>query len=113
MPLHPDPPNGTSFAPVGGTLLGRLRLVLRTMHYSERTEEAYTSWVRRFILFHRKRHPREMGATEVSAFLSHLATDKRCSASTQNQALSAIVFLYEHVLGQKVGWLRDLVRAKR
>jgi site-specific recombinase XerD len=72
-------------------LLDRLREAIRVRHYSIRTEDAYAQWVRRFILFHDKRHPSTMGASEVEAFLSHLAVDKHVSASTQNQALSAIL----------------------
>jgi integrase len=77
------------------------------------TEKSYLSWIRRYIIFHGKRHPAEMGAAEISAFLTHLATKKRVSASTQNQALCALIFLYKHVLGRPVGELADLVRAKR
>jgi integron integrase len=82
-------------------------------HYSVRTEEAYVSWIKRFILFHGKRHPLEMGADEITRFLSALAVQGHVSASTQNQALCALVFLYRHVLGPKLGWLEDIVRAKR
>ena len=74
-------------------LLDRVRQTIRAKHYSRRTESAYVDWIRRYILFHRKRHPSEMGATEVSAFLTWLATSRRVSASTQNQALSAVLFL--------------------
>ena len=81
-------------------LLDRVREVLRVLHYSRRTEEAYTSWIRRFILYHGKRHPTEMGEPEVVAFLTHLAVEGRVSASTQNQALSALLFLYGKVLGR-------------
>jgi integrase len=82
-------------------------------HYSIRTEEAYVSWIKRFILFHGKRHPLEMGEDEITRFLSALAVHGQVSASTQNQALCALVFLYHHVLGQNLGWLDDVVRAKR
>ena len=82
-------------------------------HYSIRTEEAYVSWIKRFILFHGKRHPLEMGEDEITRFLSTLAVHGQVSASTQNQALCALVFLYRHVLGQNLGWLEDVVRAKR
>jgi hypothetical protein len=75
------------------------------MHYSIRTEEAYTDWVRRFILFHQKRHPKNMGAAEVEAFLSYLATERRVSSSTQNQAKAALLFLYKQVLGVDLPWL--------
>ena len=82
-------------------------------HYSIRTEEAYVSWIKRFILFHGKRHPLEMGEDEITRFLSTLAVHGQVSASTQYQALCALVFLYRHVLGQNLGWLEDVVRAKR
>lgn len=79
-------------------LLDRVRHVIRAKHYSRRTESAYVDWIRRFIIFHQKRHPSEMGATEISTFLTWLATNRRVSASTQNQALSAVLFLYRDVL---------------
>jgi Phage integrase, N-terminal SAM-like domain len=79
-------------------LLDQVREVIRTLHYSIRTEEAYLLWIRKFILFHGKRHPRDMGAAEVAAFLSHLATEQNVAASTQNQALSALLFLDRVVL---------------
>ena len=94
-------------------LLDQVREAIRTRHYSYRTEEAYAGWIRRFILFHHKRHPAEMGKTDVEAFLSSLATDAHVSASTQSQALNALLFLYRVVLGQDFGWLTDVVRAKR
>ena len=83
-------------------LLDRVRQALRARHYSYRTEQAYTQWIRRFILFHGKRHPAEMGAPEIEAFLSYLAAEENVSASTQNQALSALLFLYRHVLHQDI-----------
>src|SRR5262249_5444546 len=85
----------------------------RTRHYSIRTEEAYVGWIRRFILFHRKRHPKEMGEPEISQFLSHLAIEDHVTASTQNQALSALLFLYRNVLDMAFPELDGLVRAKR
>lgn len=94
-------------------LLDRVSAALRTRHYSLRTEEAYVAWVKRFVLFHGKRHPYEMGEPEINAFLSSLATDGRVAASTQNQALSALLFLYRHVLARPVESLGDVVRAKR
>jgi integron integrase len=94
-------------------LLDEVRRVIRLKHYSIRTEESYCDWIKRFIVFSGKRHPREMGEREVSAFLSHLATDLNVAASTQNQALSAILFLYGQVLDQKLGWLEDVDRARR
>ncbi len=94
-------------------LLDQVRASIRARHYSRRTEKAYVGWIRRFILFHGKRHPKEMGGSEVTEYLSHLATERQVSASTQNQALSAILFLYKHVLGIDLPWLDGLVRAKR
>jgi len=93
-------------------LLDRVREAIRVRHYSRRTEEAYVGWIRRFIVFHGKRHPRELGAAEVTAFLSSLAA-RGVSASTQNQALSSVLFLYEVVFGERLGWLNDIVRAQR
>jgi len=85
---------------------------LRVKHYSLRTETQYIQWVRRFILFHGKSHPRDMGATEVEAFLTHLAVEGQVAAFTQNQALSALLFLYREVLGMDLPWLEGVVRAK-
>ena len=82
-------------------------------HYSIHTEDAYVGWIKRFIFFHGKRHPREMGGPEVQAFLSDLAVRGEVSASTQNQALNSLVFLYSEVLHQELGWMNELVRAKR
>jgi integron integrase len=93
-------------------LLAQVRVALRLRHYSPRTDEAYLMWIRRFIVFHGRRHPAELGSAEVSAFLAHLATERRVSASTQNQALSALLFMYGEVLRQPVAWMADLVRAK-
>ena len=87
-------------------------MATRRRHYSLRTEQSYVGWVRRFILFHDKRHPKEMGAVEVVAFLSDLAVRGRVSASTQNQALSALLFLYRHVLDRELEGLDTAVRAK-
>lgn len=94
-------------------LLDQVRAAIRARHYSRRTEKAYTTWIRRFVLFHAKRHPAEMGQPEVTAYLTHLAVVDKVSASTQNQALSAILFLYREVLHQELDWLDDVVRAKR
>jgi Phage integrase, N-terminal SAM-like domain len=94
-------------------LLDTVRMALRTRHYSARTEKAYVGWIRRFILFHGKRHPTTMGEPEIGAYLSHLATAAKVSASTQNQALAALLFLYEHVLDRPLAWLGDVVHAKR
>ncbi|MGH8221822.1 MAG: integron integrase [Woeseiaceae bacterium] len=94
-------------------LLDRLRDTIRVHQYSYQTEKAYVGWVRRFILFHGKRHPQDLGADEVTAFLTDLAVKRCVSASTQNQALSAILFLYQKVLELDLPWLQDVVRAKR
>jgi len=99
--------------PAKPRLLDRVRTALRSRHYSRRTEEAYIAWIRRYILFHGKRHPMEMGAPEITRFLSFLAVDGKVAASTQNQALSALLFLYREVLELDVPWLDGLVRAKR
>jgi integron integrase len=94
-------------------LMDQVRDVLRVHHYSLRTEQSYTHWIKRFILFHGKRHPREMGKNEIAAFLTHLAVQKDVSPSTQNQALSAILFLYKKVLNIEPDWIEGVVRAKR
>ena len=94
-------------------LLDQVRERIRVKHYSLRTQDAYLHWIRRFIHFHGLRHPREMGAAEVEAFLSHLATAERVAASTQNQALSALLFLYREVLAIDLPWLDGVVHAKR
>jgi len=94
-------------------LLEQAREKLRAMHYSYRTEQTYLDWMKRYILFHGKRHPREMGAQEIEAFVSHLANDRGVSASTQTQALSAVLYLYRHVLGSEVGWIEGISRAKK
>src|SRR2546427_1862475 len=102
-PISPRPPK----------LLDRVREANRLRHGSRSTEKSYVGWIRRYILFHGKRHPAEMGAPEVTRFLSSLAVQGRVAASTQNQALSALLFLYRHVLHQDLPWLDDVVRAKR
>jgi integron integrase len=89
-----------------------VRAAIQARHYSRRTAETYVGWIRRFVLFHDKRHPDQMGEGEITAFLSHLATARRVSASTQNQALSALLFLYQQVLGRELEWLEGVVRAK-
>jgi integron integrase len=94
-------------------LIERLREAIRSRHYSRRTEKAYWYWIRYFVRFHGTRHPAGMGAAEVSAFLSWLATERNVAAATQNQALSALLFLYKQVLGVELPWLGDLVHAKR
>jgi integron integrase len=92
--------------------MDQFRAALRSRHYSKRTEQAYCLWVRRFIHFHRLRHPRDMAEPEINAFLTHLAVHDKVSASTQNQALAALLFLYRYVLGRRVGELGEVVRAR-
>ena len=94
-------------------LLDQLREVIRRKHYSASTEESYVRWCRRYILFHNKRHPQDMGKSELEAFLSHLAIADKVSASPQNQALNALVFLYRHVLETEIDFPLDAMRAKR
>ena len=94
-------------------LIQRYREELQVRHYARRTVSSYEHWLRRFLRFHQLRHPREMGEVEINAFLSHLATEERVSASTQNQALAALLFLYRTVLGGDVGNLEGVIRARR
>jgi site-specific recombinase XerD len=94
-------------------LLDRVRLRLRLRHYSYRTEQQYVLWIRRFVLFHDKRHPESMGPAEIEAFLNDLAARQNVAAATQNQALAAILFLYRQVLHRDMPWLDHLVRAKK
>jgi integron integrase len=94
-------------------LLDQVSDVIRLKHYSIRTEQTYLNWIRRFILFHNKRHPAEMGEGEISEFLTHLAVDEKVAAATQNQALNAIVFLYREVVKRDLGEIRDITWAKR
>ena len=115
-----DPPGGPAVVPPPAQkppaqpkLLDRVRHAIRARHYSPRTEQAYVHWIRRYIFFHGLRHPAEMGKPELTAFLSHLAVRERVSASTQTQALSALVFLYRNVLDGEIGLLEGVVRAKR
>jgi integron integrase len=113
-------PQGDAHIPVdtdkivgGSKLLGEMRDLIRRKHYSIRTEQAYLDWVKRYILFHGKRHPQEMGEAQIVAFLNHLAVQRNVAASTQNQALNALVFLYKQVLGREELALDDITRAKR
>jgi integron integrase len=94
-------------------LLDRVRHAIRCRHYSIRTEHSYVEWIKQYILFHGKQHPENMDDTHISSFLTYLAVDRKVASSTQNQALCAIVFLYNQVLNMKVGQLDDMVRAKR
>ena len=94
-------------------LLEQVSQAIRTRHYSDRTEKAYVHWIKRYIFFHNKRHPQEMAEAEIAGFLSSLATVRRVSASTQNQAFNALLFLYNEVLSKKIGLIDGVVRAKR
>ena len=94
-------------------LIDQMSEAMRTRHYSPRTEECYVMWVKRFIRFHKMRHPREMGERDVNEFLTHLAVEEKVSSSTQNQALAAVLFLYRHVLGTEMGDLGGVVRARK
>ncbi len=105
------PSQGTP-PPQGRKLLDQVRDMIKLKHYSSRTGETYVYWIRQYILFHNKRHPKEMGAPEIEAFLAHLATRKNFSSSTQTQALSSILFLYRHVLGLKLDEVK-ITRAKK
>jgi len=107
------PSHGTPSQPEAPRLLEQVREAIRVRHYSLRTEQTYVGWIKRFILFHGKRHPRDMGGQEVQQFLSHLAVAGHVAASTQSQALSAVLFLYQQVLKQDIGWLEEVVRAKQ
>src|SRR5437588_10703435 len=111
MPIAPMSPK--LLVPKKPKLLDQVRQTIRRKHYSLRTEAAYVDWIKRYIFFHNKRHPVEMGAHEMEQFLNHLAVDKQVAASTQNQALSALVFLYREVLKQQFDWMENLERAKR
>jgi len=104
-PPAPDPPSPPR-------LLDQIRHRIRAKHFARRTEKVYVDWARRFIVFHGKRHPRELGAAEVEAFLSHLALTRQVSASTQNQAKAALLFLYKEVLELPLPWLDEIVQAK-
>lgn len=103
----------TSTPPRSPKLLDQLRERIRLKHYSIRTEQSYVHWAKRYLFFHKMRHPAEMGKVEIEAFLTSLAVDGKVSASTQTQALSALVFLYKEVLGQAFPWLTEVTRAKR
>lgn len=94
-------------------LLDQVRAIIRAKHYSYRTEESYVNWIKRYIIFHNKRHPQKMGENEINQFLTHLAVNRKVSASTQNQALCAIIFLYKHVLKIDIDDLGEMVWAKK
>jgi integron integrase len=100
-------------SPKAKKLLDQVGDAIRVKHYSRRTEQTYVEWIRRYILFHNKRHPKDMGVEEIQAFISHLATERALSASSQNQALSAILFLYRHVLQKEIEFPTDIIRAEK
>jgi len=106
-------PGPSLFAAPKPRLLDQVRAACRVRHLSRRTEQAYIGWIRRFILFHGTRHPRELGPGEVTAFLSWLAVERKVSPSTQNQALGALLFLYRQVLGEKLDWVDGIIRARK
>lgn len=110
--MYDTEPSGYVSPTPAPKLLEQVRQRLRVKHYSLRTERSYMGWIRNFILFHNKRHPRDMAAAEVEAFLSYLAVDRNVSSSTQNQALCALLFLYKEVLNIDLPWLDGIVRAK-
>ena len=102
-----------SYPPKARKLLEQVSDAIRVKHYSSRTEKTYVDWVKRYVLFHNKLHPKDMGAQEIQAFITHLATQRHLSASTQNQALSAIIFLYRHVLKIDIVLPSDVIRAEK
>jgi integron integrase len=108
-----DVPPTTAAVASSPKLLDRVRWQLRVKHYSIRTEQAYVDWIRRYILFHHKRHPNEMGEKEITEFLTHLAIEKNVAASTQNQAFSALLFLYQQVLEQRLDFIDNVQRVTR
>ncbi len=99
-------PISCPLSPAKPKLLDQVRQAIRTRHYSYMTEKAYVGWVKRFIFFHNKRHPAEMAEAEIAHFLSSLASDSHVSASTQNQALNALLFLYHKVLAKDIGYIK-------
>lgn len=94
-------------------LLDQVRITMRTKHYSPKTEESYTSWIKRFILFNNKKHPNDLGKDEIQSFINYLAVDKHVSASTQNQALQSILFLYKNIFDRELGWIEEIKFAHR
>jgi integrase len=109
--IHPSTLKGAH--PGMPKLFDQVSDIMRRRHYSHRTEQAYINWMRQFILIHQKRHPNEIGAPEVTEFLSHLARSRNVSASTQNQALASLLFLYKEVLNLSLPWLNEIEYAKR
>ena len=110
QPLASYPPPGSVPKP---KLLDQVRQAIQARHYSRRTEQAYVGWIKRFVFFHGKRHPAEMAEAEINTFLTYLAVKGKVSSSTQNQALSALLFLYRYVIGKEVGDLGEVIRARK
>jgi len=106
-------PSGAYTAGKGKKLMDCVREAIRARHYSPRTENTYCGWIKKYIFFHKLRHPLEMGEREINGFLTHLAVNEHVSASTQTQALSALLFLYRFVIGREVGDLGDVIRARK
>ena len=113
MPIQNTPSPNSSSTAMGKKLLDQLRDAIRAKHYSYRTEQTYIDWCKRYILFHNKRHPAEMGIGEIQAYITYLATNRNVAASTQNQALSAILFLYRNVLLKDIEFPTDVIRPKK
>ena len=111
--MHDERTQTQSGATAPPRLLDLMRDAIRRRHYSHRTEETYAHWMKRFIIYSGKRHPKELGAAEVTAFLNHLAQERKVAASTQNQALAALLFLYKEVIAQPLPWLDQVDHAKR
>ncbi len=111
--VHQHQGDTNTFQKDNPKLLDRVSIDMRVKHYSRKTEESYTSWIKRFILFNNKKHPNEMGKEEIQKFVNYLAVEKHISVSTQNQALSAILYLYKNILRKDFGWLEDVVRAHK
>ena len=111
--VHQHQGDTNTFQKDNPKLLDRVSIDMRVKHYSRKTEESYTSWIKRFILFNNKKHPNEMGKEEIQKFVNYLAIEKHVSASTQNQALQGILYLYKNVLMKDVGWIEDIKRATR
>src|SRR5690349_19702058 len=113
MPATSPPPSSPTPLNKDKKLLDQLRDAIRAKHYSYRTEQTYIDWCKRYILYHGKRHPSEMGVSEIQEYITYLATHQQVAASTQNQALSAILFLYRHVLLREIEFPTDVLRAKK
>jgi integrase len=110
---QPAPTANATSSPQKSKLLDQVSQAIRMRHYSYRTEKAYVHWIKRYIYFHNKRHPQEMAEAEIARFLTSLAIEGRVSASTQNQALNALLFLYHEVMHKKIGLIDGVIRAKR